>query len=96
MVSRLCEVFAPITIYLFGSYAGGTPGPHSDIDLLVIVENSDLDPYERDARAYLALCGLGVAKDVQVYTRSEFEEQASLPSSFARTVRTRGRILYER
>lgn len=94
VVERLRREFAPVAIYLFGSYAYGTPGPHSDLDLLVIVDDSPLDAYSRDARAYEALTGLGIPKDVQVYTRAEFQHRADLPVSFERTVRTKGKLLY--
>lgn len=33
---RIAREFEPRRIALFGSYAGGTPGPDSDVDLLVI------------------------------------------------------------
>ena len=62
--------------------------------MLVIVGESSLDPYSRDAIAYRALRGLGIAKDVQVYTRSEFDERAALPVSFERTVKTKGKLIY--
>lgn len=94
MARRLRAALAPVAIYFFGSYAYGTPAPHSDIDLLVVVKDSPLDPHERDAQAYLALCGLGVAKDVMVYTQAEFEQRAALPVSFERTVKRRGKLLY--
>lgn len=94
IVRRLREAFSPVAIYFFGSYAYGTPQSHSDIDLLVVVEDSPLDPYERDARAYRALRGLGAPKDVQVYTREEFETRAALPVSFERTVKQKGRLVY--
>ena len=93
-VSRLCQALSPLAIYFFGSYAYGTPQPHSDIDLLVVVNDSPLDPYSRDAVAYRALRGLGVPKDVQVYTREEFETRAALPVSFERTVKQKGKLLY--
>jgi predicted nucleotidyltransferase len=94
IVRRLRERFSPVAIYLFGSYAYGQASPHSDIDLLVVVEDSPLDPFERDAQAYLALCGLGVPKDVQVYTRAEFEQRSALPVSFERTVKAKGKLIY--
>jgi predicted nucleotidyltransferase len=94
MIRRLRAAFSPLAIYLFGSYAYGAPQSHSDIDLLVVVEDSPLDAYERDGQAYLALSGLGVPKDVQVYTRAEFEQRAALPVSFERTVKTKGKIIY--
>ncbi len=45
-----------------------------------------------DARG--ARRGIPVPIDVQVYTREEFESRASLPVSFERTVRQKGRVLY--
>ena len=94
IVARLRAALSPVAIYLYGSYAYGTPGPGSDVDLLVVVEKSSVDPYTRDAGAYRALFGIGVPKDVQVYTRSEFEERAALPVSFERMVKKKGRIIY--
>jgi predicted nucleotidyltransferase len=94
IVRRLREAFSPVAIYLFGSYVYGTPKSHSDLDLLVVVEDSPHDAYERDAQAYHALGVMGVPKDVQVYTRREFEERAALPVSFERTVKTKGRVIY--
>ena len=94
VVARLRAAFSPVAIYLFGSYVYGTPAPGSDLDLLVIVEDSPLDAYARDALAYRALGRLGIPKDVQVYTRAEFEQRASLPVSFDRTVKQKGRLLY--
>ncbi|RME40858.1 MAG: nucleotidyltransferase domain-containing protein [Planctomycetota bacterium] len=93
-VSRLREAFSPVAIYLFGSYAYGAPGAGSDLDLLVVVEDSASDPYTRDALAYRVLSDLAMPKDVQVYTRSEFERRAALPVSFERTVETKGALLY--
>jgi predicted nucleotidyltransferase len=94
IVERLRQAFQPSAIYLFGSYAYGTPGPASDVDILVIVPASDLHPYDRDALAYKALRGLGIAKDVQVYTRQEFEDRAACRSNFEHTVMRKGRLLY--
>ena len=37
MVRRIAERFQPEKVILFGSYARGTAGPDSDVDLLVIM-----------------------------------------------------------
>ena len=37
MVRRIVERFHPEKIILFGSYARGTAGPDSDVDLLVVL-----------------------------------------------------------
>lgn len=94
IVDRLCKALNPTKIYLYGSCASGHPGPDSDLDLLVVVENSPLDFFKRSALAYQALRRIGVPIDVQVYTRNEFEPRAALPVSFERTVCRKGRVLY--
>lgn len=38
MVRRIVERFHPERIILFGSHARGTAGPHSDVDLLVVMQ----------------------------------------------------------
>jgi predicted nucleotidyltransferase len=92
-VGRLRGALSPAAIYLYGSYAYGTPGPHSDIDLLVVVEQSSLTVFERDAIAYRALGDIPFPIDVQVYTEREFEERAALPVSFERTVKLKRKRL---
>lgn len=94
VVERLRKQLVPVAIYLFGSYACGSPDPESDLDVLVVVPNDDRNPYERDVDAYRCLAGIPFAKDVLVYTQAEFEARAALPASFERTVRTKGKLLY--
>jgi predicted nucleotidyltransferase len=94
IVGRLRAAFDPCTIYLFGSCAYGQVRRDSDVDVLVVVPESSLDFYERGARAVHALWEIDAPVDVQVYTRAEFESRASLPISFERTVRTKGRIIH--
>jgi predicted nucleotidyltransferase len=50
---RLVELFQPEQVILFGSYVWGTPTADSDVDVMVIVTQSDLSDYER---AVLVLC----------------------------------------
>jgi uncharacterized protein len=94
IVARLRAALSPMAIYFFGSYAYGVPASHSDIDLIVVVADSGLSPYQRDAQAYRALRGVPVPADVLVYTRAEFEQRAALPISLEHTVKSRGRLLY--
>ena len=94
IVRRLRDALSPIAIYFFGSYAYGEPQSHSDIDLLVVVEEGDESPYKRDAQAYRALGGIRVPIDVLVYTREEFERRSALPVSFERNIKRRGKVVY--
>ena len=57
---RLVAALKPEQIILFGSYAYGEPTEDSDIDLLVIVAQSDEPRYRRSRSAYRALRGMGI------------------------------------
>jgi predicted nucleotidyltransferase len=96
LVERLVAALAPERVFLFGSHAWGVPGVDSDIDLMVIVPESDLPQYKRAQRAYRAIRGVDVPTDILVLTRDEFERQTQVVSSLARQVREHGKSLYER
>ena len=98
IVDRLVDVYHPLQIYLFGSYAWGTPTVHSDYDLCVIVEKSDEKKWNRCrvGRKVLLdiICRRGI--DLIVYTATEFEWAASHPSSLASPIQKKGVLLYDR
>lgn len=71
--TRLESAYNPLSLYIFGSYAWGTPTKDSDLDLLVVVESSEKKPYKRSIEGIRALRGLGIAKDILVYTQDEFK-----------------------
>ena len=72
-VERLKAEFQPEEIYLFGSHAWGTPDDDSDVDLMVIVPDSDERSIKRMQRAHRCLRGIGFAKDVLVPTRTQVD-----------------------
>ena len=81
-------------IYLFGSRARGEANEDSDYDFLVVVRDSPLPRYKREQLAFRALCGLGIAKDVVVFTREEFDRCVGVVSSSPATMAREGRLLY--
>jgi predicted nucleotidyltransferase len=81
-------------IYLFGSRARDEANEDSDYDFLVVVRDSPLPRYKREQLAFRALCGMGIAKDVVVFTREEFERGVGVVSSLPATVAREGRLLY--
>jgi uncharacterized protein len=91
---RLVAALKPEQIILFGSHAYGEPTEDSDIDLLVIIAQSNEPRYRRARSAYQALRGLGVSKDVIVMTREEVEQQANVPHSIANQALRLGKVLY--
>lgn len=93
---RLVDEFQPEEIILFGSYAWGTPDKDSDLDLLVIVSNSDLSPARRAIRAHRRLQGLNISKDILVRTRAEVEHFRHIRASLEHRIFEKGNVLYER
>lgn len=93
-VQRLVEAYHPLQIYLFGSAARGDAGPDSDYDIMVVVP--DDAPLElRDCKlGYQALRGLGIAKDILVWARHNFDEQLHLKASLPSTILDEGKLLY--
>ena len=93
LVTRIVDAVGPRRIILFGSAARGQMGPHSDLDVLVVV--SDGIHRRQAARAiYRALSGLGVAKDVVVVTETDVEQFGEDPSLVIRPALLEGRELY--
>ena len=94
VLQRLVEAYRPERIYLFGSHARGDAGPHSDLDLLVVVPDDAPPEHRRSRLAYEALGGTGTAADVLVCTRSYFDARRHLKASLPGTVLREGRLLH--
>ena len=96
MAQRLVDQFQPQQVILFGSWAWGIPDQYSDVDLMVIVDDSNLSDYERTVQAHRCLCEFGVPKDVIVKTRAEFEFFREVRASLEYKIYTQGKILCQR
>jgi predicted nucleotidyltransferase len=94
MTRKLVEEFRPLKIILFGSHAWGEPSEESDVDIMVIVEESDEKPIKRDIRARKTLFKIGVPMDVLVKTREEFDYFAKVKATLEWWVNERGMVLY--
>ncbi len=92
--TKLIETYNPLEIYLFGSYAWGAPTEDSDLDILVIVNELVKDRNRLLFEGYLALFNLGIAKDLLLYTKEEFEEQATNMFSVCFKVKRDGKQTY--
>lgn len=95
MVRRIVSAFHPDKVVLFGSYARGTPGPDSDVDLMVVmpVEGSKR---RQSVKIRMLLHGLGIAKDIAVATPEEFGRYRDIPGTLVRAACLEGKILYDR
>ncbi|KPL04660.1 MAG: hypothetical protein AMK75_00945 [Planctomycetes bacterium SM23_65] len=96
IVRRLVAEFSPEAIILFGSHAWGTPTDDSDLDLLVIVSESDEAPTARATRGHLAVRDLMVPMDILVKTRGEVERYRPVYASLTCRIMEGGKLLYGR
>jgi predicted nucleotidyltransferase len=94
VVRRLVEAYGPEYIYLFGSMARGHAGPDSDFDIMVVVPDAAPREMRACGLAYRALRGSGIAKDILVWTRSEFEKRLHLEASLPSAILREDRVLH--
>jgi predicted nucleotidyltransferase len=93
-VQRLVDVFRPEQIYVFGSQALGTPGPNSDIDILVVVDHIEEPMYRLDRQRYGVLEPFRLPIELLFITQSDFERRLPAVASLPATVAREGRLLY--
>jgi predicted nucleotidyltransferase len=94
LTERIRKTVMPDKIYLFGSYAWGTPHADSDIDLFIIIESSDLPPYQRAREIYRSFRGMRVPVEVLVRTRDEVAKSRDVASSLTKKILEQGKLLY--
>lgn len=95
MVRKLAEEYAPERIILFGSYAYGTPGPDSDIDLLIIKDTPErLMKRMVTVRRILTDPKRMVALEAIVLTPQELSQQLAKGNQFIQEIVEKGKILY--
>ena len=96
IVSKIAMSINPKKIILFGSYAVEKAKDDSDLDLLVVVEDSALPYYKRARSIRKHLWGISdIPKDIVVYTEKEINEWQGVKSSFIANILAYGKVIYE-
>ena len=95
-MKRLIEVAAPRKLYLFGSFVRDETNTDSDLDLLVVVDDSVIAPRRESLRLRQALRGIHMPFDVLVVTESFFNAHRDSPGLIYREIVETGRLVYER
>ena len=85
-------------IYLFGSYAYGTPNEHSDYDFYVVIPDGSMRPIEarQQAKRSLIPLRLGKAVDVLADTHSSFSGMRNMINSVEKEVAQKGVLLFDK
>jgi predicted nucleotidyltransferase len=99
MASVIVGEVGPERIILFGSHARGDARLDSDVDLLVIEQESfgKLRSRRREAaQLWRALARFPVSKDIVVYSQKEVTAWKDSPSHILGQALREGKVLYER
>lgn len=94
-VDRLVAAIDPRAVVLHGSVARGDDGPHSDIDLLAVVDD-DRHQHELATTALRAVAGLPPEVDVVVVTQRSLESHRDVPGTIIRPALREGKVVYRR
>ena len=102
---QIVDCLAPLhpdRVVLFGSYASGTPGPDSDLDLYVVTSDermpvtwSEKQELTAKTRERLRTLRQTIPMDILVHTRAMFRKFTELDSLFARRILNYGVVLYD-
>ena len=93
VVDQIVERFHPVKVWLFGSFAYGTPTPDSDVDLLIAMDTS-LRNVQQAVEIRKAIA-FPFPVDVLVRTPQQIAERLALCDIFFHEVLAKGIILHE-
>ena len=91
---RIAKEFDPERIILFGSYAYGNPTPHSDVDLLVIMDFEG-KPFWKSLEI-LGRLEPSFSTDILARRPDDTRKRYALGDPLIREAIDRGKVLYER
>lgn len=99
MTDDIVDELHPERVILFGSHARGSAHEKSDVDLLVVVPNSQETIQQRrriEGRLYKRLAYYPVTKDVLVFTLDEIQRWRNVTGHVIESSMREGRQLYVR
>jgi predicted nucleotidyltransferase len=83
-------------LYLFGSYAYGTPNEDSDYDFYAVIPNDSMRPLDAIQKVYGAMWGAtNKPMDVLAGTAEKFERRSKV-LTIEKTISEKGVLLYDK
>lgn len=95
-VERIVSTARPQAVVVFGSYARGQAQPGSDLDVLVIVDDTLANCRAESVRLRRALRGISMPMGIVVVRRSDVERLRDTPGLLYETALSEGQVRYER
>ena len=94
-VQRLVEAGHPRKVILFGSYVQGEAHRDSDLDVLVVTDDSVANARKESARLRAALRGIRMCVDLLVVREGDFNRLKDKIGLIYREAVRHGRVAYE-
>jgi predicted nucleotidyltransferase len=95
-VARIVSIARPQKIIVFGSYARGQAKPGSDLDMLVIADDTLANCRAESVRLRRALRGISMPIDIIVVRQSDVKRLRRTPGLLYEIALSEGRVMYER
>ena len=95
ITKRLAESIQPERIYLFGSHAAGKADDDSDVDLLIVVPDTNQSCHDLALKGRANMRDLIIPMDLVVCTHSEIEKWKNVKCTLIYTVMRKGKLIYE-
>jgi predicted nucleotidyltransferase len=93
LATRIVDAVHPLRIILFGSAARGEFGPHSDLDVLVVMPEGTHRRHTAQ-KLYREIKGITIPFDIIVATPGDLEKHRDNPGLIYKTILEEGRTLY--
>lgn len=94
-IRRIIQVNRPRMVVVFGSYVRGTLNRNSDLDVLVVTEDTVVNPVEESVRIRRALRDIPMSIDIVVVPWSQWERFKDTPGLIYREALRTGKIVYD-
>jgi predicted nucleotidyltransferase len=95
IIDAIVRAGNPRSVILFGSRGRGKASPDSDVDIAVLFDHLDRNPFDMASSLRMQLLDVtNLPIDLLIYDASDFERRAGHPSSIEHSISTEGRRAY--
>ena len=95
VIEKIVALAKPRKLILFGSFVQEKTHRHSDLDILIVTDDSIDSPRKESVRIRRALKGIHMPMDILVVPENKLEELIRTPGLIYREAVTKGKVVYE-
>jgi uncharacterized protein len=95
IIAFAVQIAEPDEIILFGSMANGTNNVHSDLDLLIVMDEH-FQKQQLAERIEQFAQEIALRADVLIYSKNDLEKARQQPNSFLAGILAGGKIVYQK